>query len=257
MGKGRVEKLDYADRWLRDGLRVVAPPGAMVTLDVDMSNAAAFKQRINETGTRVTFTHLIVHATARALAEHPELHRLVAGNKRLFPESIVICLSVAGDGVVTPVLMIEDAGRKSLAEIASRVREGAEEAKQQDRKMNELLKRWGWVAPLGIMRRALVGFLLERLWYRRRASGTFQVSVISSVDSFAPFLFNTAAALGAGRVRDRAVPVEDRIEIRPVMALTCCIDHKVWNGMDAATFLNSVKNYLETPSERAARATLN
>ena len=48
MGEGRIEKLDYADRWLRDGLRVVAPPGGMVTLDVDMSNAAAFKQRINE-----------------------------------------------------------------------------------------------------------------------------------------------------------------------------------------------------------------
>ncbi len=245
MSKEIIEKLDYADRWLRDGLRVVAPSGGMVTLDVDMSNAAAFKQSMNEVGTRVTFAHLIVHATARALAEHPELHRLVAGNKRLFPENIVICLSVAGDGVVTPVLMIEDAGKKSLAEIASRVREGAEEAKQSDRKMNELLKRWGWIVPLGIIRRALLGFLLERLWYRRRASGTFQVSVIPSVDSFAPFLFNTAAALGAGRIRDRAVPIEGRIEIRPIMKLTCCIDHKVWNGMDAATFLNSVKDNLE------------
>jgi pyruvate dehydrogenase E2 component (dihydrolipoamide acetyltransferase) len=245
MGTGRVERLDYAERWLRDGLRVVDPPGGLVTIEVDMSNALALKRRMKETGTPITYTHLIVHATARALTEHQELHRLVAGNKRLFPDSVDICLSVAGEAVVTPVLIIKDAGNKSLAEIAAHVRECAVEAQRQDRRFAEILRRWGWIAPLGIVRRVLVRFLMGRLWYRRRASGTFQVTVISSVDLSAPFLFNTAAALGAGGVRDRVVPIDGRIEIRPMLVLACCIDHKVWNGMDAAKFLNSVKSNLE------------
>ena len=29
MGTGRVERLDYAERWLRDGLRVIDPPGGL------------------------------------------------------------------------------------------------------------------------------------------------------------------------------------------------------------------------------------
>jgi 2-oxoglutarate dehydrogenase E2 component (dihydrolipoamide succinyltransferase) len=245
MSEGRIEKLSYSERWLRDGLSAVDPPGAILSLEVDMSNAVAVRQRMQGSGTPVTFTHLIVHAAAAALTAHPELHRLVAGNKRLFPNSVDICLSVSGEGVVTPVLIIENAGSKSLAEIASRIREGAGEAREQDRKMNDALRRWGWVVPLSILRRALIRFLLNRLWYRRRASGTFQISVVSIVDLNAPLLFNTAGALGVGRVRNRAVPVGDKIEIRPTVMLTCCLDHKVWNGMDAATFLNSVKDNLE------------
>jgi pyruvate dehydrogenase E2 component (dihydrolipoamide acetyltransferase) len=245
MGTGRVERLDFAERWLRDGLGVIDPPGGLITVEVDMSNAIALKRRMKEVGTPITYTHLIVHATARALTDHPELHRLVAGSKRLFPDSVDICLSLAGDAVVTPVLMIKHAGNKSLAEIAAQVRECAAEAQRQDRRLTEVLRRWGWIAPLGIVRRALLRFLLGQLWYRRRASGTFQVTVIPSVDLFAPFLFNTAAALSAGRVHDRVVPVDGRIEIRPMLVLACCIDHKVWNGMDAAKFLNGVKSNLE------------
>jgi pyruvate dehydrogenase E2 component (dihydrolipoamide acetyltransferase) len=245
MGTGRVERLDYAERWLRDGLRVIDPPGGLVTVEVDMSSAIALKRRMKEAGTSITYTHLIVHAAARVLTEHPELHRLVAGNKRLHPDSVDICLSVAGEAVVTPVLIIKHAGNKSLVEIAAQIRECAAEAQQQDLRLADLLRRWGWIAPFGIVRRVLLRFFLGQLWYRRRASGTFQITVIPSVDFCAPFLFNTAAALSAGRVHDRVVPIEGRIEIRPMLVLACCIDHKVWNGMDAAKFLNGVKSNLE------------
>ena len=245
MQRGRVEKLDYAERWLRDGLRVVDPPGGLLTLEVDMSDAARVKKTMQEVGAPVTYTHLIVHATARALRDAPRIHRLVAGNRRLFPDDIDICLSVAGESVVTPVLIIEGADQKSLAEIAAIIRNGAAEAQQQDQRLNNLLRRWGWLVPFGILRRALLRFFLQRLWYRRRASGTFQLSIIPSVDWCVPFLFNTAAAVGAGRVRDRAVAVNGRVEVRPTLVLTCCIDHKVWNGMEAAKFLDGVKMHLE------------
>ena len=245
MRTGRVERLDYAERWLRDGLRVVEPAGGIFAVEVDMSNALALKARMKEAGTPVTYTHMIVHAAASVLAGHPELHRLVAGNRKLFPENVDICLSVAGEGVVTPVIIIKNAGNKSLAEIAVNVREGAPEAQRQDRRLNGILRTWGWIAPFGILRRALLRFLLGQLQYRRQVSGTFQISIVSSVDLAAPFLFNTAGVLGAGRVRERAIPIEGRIEIRPILLLTCCIDHKVWTGMDAGNFLNFIRSSLE------------
>jgi len=143
------------------------------------------------------------------------------------------------------VLILKDAGSKNPEAIAREVRERAAEARTEDEKRLRLLNRWGWIVPAAFLRTALIRFFLSRLWYRRMASGTFQVSVVSNVDFFVPFLFNTAAALGAGRVRNRVVAIGGKVEVRPTIMLSCCFDHKVWNGMNAAKFLNAVGAELE------------
>jgi hypothetical protein len=48
-------------------------------------------------GLRVTYTHVIVRAVALALARHPEVHVLVAGARRMRPETVDIALSVAAE----------------------------------------------------------------------------------------------------------------------------------------------------------------
>jgi hypothetical protein len=35
------------------------------------------------------------------------------------------------------------------------------------------------------------------------------------------------------------------VEIRPMMAIVCCANHKVWNGIDGAKFVTAVKDELE------------
>jgi pyruvate dehydrogenase E2 component (dihydrolipoamide acetyltransferase) len=245
MDSERIEPLSYAERWSRDGLKAVEPPGGFLTLEVDMSEAALARGKAKEAGNAITYTHLIICAVAGALTKNPDLHRLTAGNKRLLPASVDICLSVAGEGAVTPVLILKDAGSKNAEAIAREVRERAAEARSEDENRLRLLNRWGWIVPVAFLRTALIRFFLSRLWYRRMASGTFQVSVVSSVDFFVPFLFNTAAALGAGRVRNRVIAIGGKVEVRPTVMLSCCFDHKVWNGMNAAKFLNAVGAELE------------
>jgi pyruvate/2-oxoglutarate dehydrogenase complex dihydrolipoamide acyltransferase (E2) component len=61
-----------------------------------------------------------------------------------------------------------------------------------------------------------------------------------------PFLFNTAAALSAGLARDRVIAVNGQIQIRPILTIACCINHKVWNGMDGIKFLGALKKELES-----------
>lgn len=241
----RVETLDFAERWFRDGLRAIDPPGCLVAMDADMTQAVAFRKTMQERGTPVTYNTLVVHAAAAALAQHPKLHRLMAGNHRIFPGTVDICLSVAGDAAVTPVLILKDAANKSLLQLGTEIRERAAIVRREDEKRLAVLRRWGWIVPFAVIRKALIRYLLSRTWYRRMASGTFQVSVVSSVDVCVPFLFNTAGVLSAGRVQDRVVPVDGHAEIRPMLTLTCCVDHKIWNGMDAAEFLGSVKTVLE------------
>jgi pyruvate/2-oxoglutarate dehydrogenase complex dihydrolipoamide acyltransferase (E2) component len=241
----RIETLDYAERWFRDGLRAIDPPGCLVAVEADMSQAVAFRHQMQERGTPVTYNTLVVHAAAAALAQHPKLHKLMAGNHRIYPGTVDICLSVAGDAAVTPVLIIKDAANKSWSQLGAEIRDRAAVVRREDEKRLALLRRWGWVVPFAVLRKALIRYLLSRAWYRRMASGTFQVSVVSSVDVCVPFLFNTAGVLSAGRVQDRVVALDGRAQIRPMLTLTCCVDHKIWNGMDAAEFLGSVKSCLE------------
>jgi pyruvate dehydrogenase E2 component (dihydrolipoamide acetyltransferase) len=241
----RTESLDFSERWLRDGLSAIDPPGGFLAVEVDMSNARSQRNALRHAGTAVTYTHLIVVAVAAALTKHPELHQVVAGNLRLRPKSVDLCLSIGGENAMTPVLIIADAGRKSAGEVAEEIKLRSAQARAEDEKRFRLLRRWGWLVPFAFLRRSLVRFLLNRLWYRRRASGTFQVSVVPGVDLVAPFLFNTVAALGAGRVREKVVVVDGQIEIRPVITIVCCANHKVWNGIDGAKFLSAVKSELE------------
>ncbi len=241
----RIERLDFAERWFRDGLRAIDPPGCLVAVQADMSHAVAFRKTMQDRGTPVTYNTLVVHAAARALAAHPRLHKLVAGNRLMYPGTVDICLSVAGDAAVTPVLILKDAARKSWSELGAEIRQRAPMARAEDQKRLALLRRWGWIVPLASLRKLLIRCLMGHVWYRRLASGTFQVSIVPNVDYLVPFLFNTAGALSAGKVQDRVVAVDGRAEIRPMLSLTCCVDHKVWNGLDAAAFLEAVKAALE------------
>jgi pyruvate dehydrogenase E2 component (dihydrolipoamide acetyltransferase) len=241
----RIENLSPVDRWFRDGLKAIDPPGGFLTVEVDMHRAAILRAGAEARGARVTYTHIIVAAVAAALTRNPDLHRLNAGNKRLIPQTVDVCLSIAGEGAITPVLILRDAGRRDLDSIAMEIRDRTAEARREDEKRLRMINRWGWIVPGSWLRTSLIRFLLNQIWYRRRASGTFQVTVVSNVDLAVPFLFNTAAALGAGRVRDRVVAIDGRIAIRPTLILSCCCDHKVWSGMDTARFLNAVKAELE------------
>jgi pyruvate/2-oxoglutarate dehydrogenase complex dihydrolipoamide acyltransferase (E2) component len=242
----QVTSLNYAERWQRDGLQECGNAGAIEAIEADATTGSAILKRFKAESTPVTWTHIFVRASAIVLASNPELHQLVAGNRRLQPSTVDICLSLAGDFSVTPVLVIEDAARKDLRAIAAEIRRRAPEAVEETRKMMEGLRRFGWLVPFSGMRRALIGFLLRRSWYRRKVSGTFQVTCLPQVDVFAPFLFNSAAALGVGGVSDKVVAVNGQAVVRPTVTLSCCFDHAQWNGMAAARFLTELRNLVES-----------
>ncbi len=50
-----------------------------------------------------------------------------------------------------------------------------------------------------------------------------------------------------GRVRDRVVPVEGLIGVRPILDLTFTYDHRAVMGIPGARFAERVKHYLESP----------
>src|SRR6185503_5950658 len=99
-------------------LTVLRPALSVHQISVDMTNANRRLEDLRREGAQATATHLLIHAAARALARNPRLHQIVAGTRRHRPEHVDIGLSVTGETFVAPVLVIENADQKSIAEIA-------------------------------------------------------------------------------------------------------------------------------------------
>ncbi len=240
-----IESLDFAERWLRDGLAVRSPPAFIQTVTVDMTAAVALVERFRAEGTRITFMHLAVRAAALAMAEHADLHQLIAGARRYRPDEVDIGLSVSGESFVAPVLVIASAAKKDLLEIAAEIRDGAQKARQRDAEMHAALRRWGWILPFGFLRRAFMRLFFLTFGFVR-ATGTLQITSSATVDTLVPLSFSTSAIVTVGRVRDDVIAVDGKAVVRPVMTLVCTADHRVWDGRAGARFLNTVKALLES-----------
>jgi hypothetical protein len=255
----REERLDWAERWIADGLRVLDPPGGFAALDVDMSRARTLLERLRRRGIPATHNLLVVRAAALTLARRPDLHRMVVGTRRSLPERVDIGLSVAGSTQYAPIMILEDAGHKSLATLADEMRRRLPEVRAKEKKDLTDMRRLGWLIPFGWLRRLILRALFGQIWFRRKLAGTFQVSCLDRVDLCVPFLFNTAACLGVGRVRDGVVALNGEAQVRPIVTLAVSIDHKAWDGVRAAAFLGEVAKILneglleaEVPAEAAA-----
>lgn len=241
----KIEKLDYSERWMRDGISVVKPGDFFLSTEVDMSHAKKQIEKFQERGIRITYTHIFVHAAAIALSKHVELHQLITPKFRISPKQVDIGLSIAGTTVVAPVMVIENAGKKSLEEIAVEVNRRTPEVKKEQESMLASTRKWGRFIPWAWLRQCILRRLISRVEFIRQGNGTFQVSCLSNVDQFVPFLFTTSAILGTGRVRERVVAINGKPEVRPTVIISSCADHKAWDGILTAKFLNAVKGAIE------------
>ena len=239
-------RLDHAELWLRDGLAICRPPAYFQSLDVDMSRMQALINRARQSNVRITYTHIMVRAAAVALAANPDLHVLVCAGRVYSPDRVDIGLSIAGETFVAPVLIVEGADRKNLTAVAEEIVRCAPEVRAADKKLLQVLRRWGWLVPFGLLRRALLRILFRILAFRRKGSGTFQVSLVPNVDQAFTPMFSTSAILIAGSVRDRVVAIGGVPVVRAMATLTCCADHGIWDGRAGERFLLAVQNVLET-----------
>ena len=241
----RVERLDYAERWFGDAFREIDPPGGFASVDVDVTAAQSLVDALRKSDVPATINHVFVRAASRVLTDSPDLHVLVAGNRRLHPARVDIGLSVAGETSFAPVMVIEDAGAKSVAQLSTEVARRIPEVREKEQKDLIFMRKIGVLVPISWLRRLILRWLFRSLSFRRKLSGTFQVSCLTT-DVVVPFLFNSAAALGVGRARDRVVAVAGAPAVRPIVTITCAIDHKVWDGVRAAKLLLSIKQLVES-----------
>lgn len=193
-------------------------PQFSVAVDVDMTRAAEALARERTGGVAgLTYTHLLLRATAGALREHPALNRLwVAEGPRLRRlERADVGLAVAGG----ETLLVPTIAEPDLLDLSALVEVTAQA---------EALAREGKVTggPVAITLSNLGMFGVDRF------------SAIVDPDQ--------TAILAVGAVTERVSATAGEVRIGPWVELTLTADHRVVDGILAARFLAAVRARLES-----------
>ena len=198
-------------------------PHAWCAVEVDMTNVvklrgaerAAFKAR---EGVDLSFVPFVVKATVEALREHPGVNATFTPEGVLRKKAVNISIAVGlDDGLIVPV--IHDADRLSIAGLAHSVDDLATRARAGQLKLPDI------------------------------TGGTFCVNNPGTFGSImsAPIINQPQAGIMTMEsiVKRAVVLPGDLIGIRSMMFTCLSFDHRVLDGLQAISFLKSVKAWLE------------
>jgi hypothetical protein len=239
----RIVPLTPDERWLADARSVVHQAAGYMVREVEMTHTVAWLERLRASGVPASVQHLIVRASALALARNPALHQIVCGYDRVMPAAVDVGLAVSAAS--TAPVVIARASERPLPLLVGAIDAALARAPRSEKRAFALLRNIDWLAPFGFLRRMWLRWLQDRVWFRRRVAGTFQVAYAPGADVVVPLRINTGSALGAGRVRDVVVPVAGKVQVHKRMTITLVADHVAMDGVRMATLLNAIGALLE------------
>ena len=175
-----------------------------------------------EQGLKITYTHFITWAVAKALRQFPKLNASYSDHQIIYRADVNIGMAVAiDDGLIVPV--IKGADDLSLAGIAKRLNDLAGRARNRQLKPEEI------------------------------QGGTFTITnpgIFGTVIGFPIINQPQVAILGVGGVEMRPAVVTDEFGCHAIVArrrgyISLGYDHRLVNGADADQFLARVKQIME------------
>jgi pyruvate dehydrogenase E2 component (dihydrolipoamide acetyltransferase) len=196
-------------------------PHFYLTISVEMDNLLTLRKQINDSQPiKVSINDMLIKACALSLKKHPAVNSSWLGNKIRTYSHVHIGSAVAiPDGLIVPVVKFADV--KTLTQIATDANELYEKAKTKKLQPSEFTGNTFTISNLGMM----------------------------GIDEFTAIINPPdAAILAVGRsVPTPIVNDKGAVEVRTIMKLTLSCDHRVIDGAVAATFLQTLKGYLQGP----------
>jgi pyruvate dehydrogenase E2 component (dihydrolipoamide acetyltransferase) len=217
---GRIRRV-IAQR-MAESAHTTAP--VTLTTEADASELVALRQQLKTAfGPRnlpvPSYNDLLIKLTAVALQTHPLLNATWRENEILLHKAIHMGLAVESeDGLLAPV--VRDVQSKSVRQLASEMH--------------------------GLIERAQS----RRLTADELQGGTFTITNLGmyGIDAFTPIInLPQCAILGVGRIIKKPAVVNDQVVPRHLVALSLTFDHRLVDGAPAARFLNTVREYVESP----------
>lgn len=209
-----------ADNMVRSATEI---PQAWTLVEVDVSGLVSRRQAVRDDfrdreGINITYLPFVMKAVAESLKENPLLNSCWDGDAILYKRRINIGIAAAApDGLVVPV--VHDADAMSIAGLARKIDDITTRARRGQLKLEDV------------------------------QGGTFTLNntgVLGSVLSQPLVNFPQAAILTTEAILKRPVVVGDGIAIRSMMNLCMSFDHRIMDGAEASSFINSVKRRLES-----------
>ena len=170
---------------------------------------------------KLTLLPFLITAMSRGLAEWPMLNATFDDEAMVVTRHGPVHMGMATQ---TPnglmVATIRDAQSRSVWELASEILRLSEAARTGKATREELTGATFTISSLGPM------------------GGITSTPVVNPPQ---------VAIIAVNKIEDKLVPIDDEIEVRKRMNLSLSCDHRVVDGWDAASFMQTLKGYIENP----------
>jgi pyruvate dehydrogenase E2 component (dihydrolipoamide acetyltransferase) len=195
-------------------------PHYNLVIEVSMDDAMAARATINTVpDTKVSFNDMVIKACALALKKHPKINSQWKEDAIIINHHVNIGVAVAvEDGLVVPVLKFTDA--MSLSQIGASVRDLAGRAKNKKLGPQEMEGSTFTVSNLGM----------------------FGITEFNSIINQP-----NSAILSVGAIVEKPVVKNGQIVVGNTMMLSLACDHRTIDGATGAQFLQTLKQYIESP----------
>ncbi len=170
---------------------------------------------------KLTLLPFLITAISIAIGEWPMLNATYDDDSNVITRHGAVQMGMATqtpNGLMVPV--IRNAQALSVWQIASEILRLSEAARSGKAARDELMGSTITISSLGPM------------------GGITSTPVINRPE---------VAILAVNKVEDKLVPIDGEIEIRKRMNLSLSCDHRVVDGWDAASFMRTLKDYIENP----------
>jgi 2-oxoisovalerate dehydrogenase E2 component (dihydrolipoyl transacylase) len=170
---------------------------------------------------KLTLLPFLITAMSKALAEWPMLNATFDDEAMVITRHGSVQMGVATQ---TPnglmVATIRDAQSRSVWELASEILRLSDAARSGKASRDELSGATFTISSLGPM------------------GGITSTPVVNPPQ---------VAIVAVNKIEDKLVPLDGEIEVRKRMNLSLSCDHRVVDGWDAASFMQTLKGYIENP----------
>ena len=195
-------------------------PHFYLTIEINMDKASEARAHMNKVSdVKISMNDIVVKACAAALRKHPNINSSWLGTKIRTNHHIHIGVAMAvEDGLLVPVVRFAD--NKPLAQISKEVKEYGAKAKEKKLQPQDLTGNTFTISNLGM-------FGIDEF-----------TAIINPPD---------ACILAVGTVKDTVGVVNGEIKPVKTMKVTLSCDHRVVDGAMGASFLQTLKQFLEEP----------
>lgn len=193
--------------------------------EIDMTAVVELKHKLKSSaekeGIKLTYMPFILKALVEALKRNPKLNATLNVEKNVIERRFYYNIGIGMDtatGLIVPV--IKNVDQKSIFELALELKELADKTKS------------GQVKPENLK------------------DGTFTISNVGAIGGLmaTPIInFPEAAIMAPGKISQRPMVVDGKIEIRHMMYHSWSCDHRIVDGADAVRCGNDFAKFLSQP----------